>query len=252
MHKKQALLLLLSLLCCLAGEAKEPFSRGFEGRNKRFIPQGSFGLGISAGYRQYRVGEMGGFTVLQDHLNGIKGAYSRATVSPSVEYFIKDNWSLLGRFDYGMLGIDLDQASLSLSQDLGIDIRDQHLQRQTYELRLGMRYYVPFMGSRVFGWFVEGTLCGGYVQSKLYGISEEGLKLGTYNDHWKMSLRMDPGVCFFVHENFNFEVSVGLIDLSWEQVQQNENQVINTSNSGFGGNMSINLLAIRLGAHCYF
>ena len=156
----------------------------------------------------------------------------------------------MARFEYSWLGVDLDNASLHLSEDLGLSISGQHYKRQSYALATGVRYYVPFMGSRIFGWFVEGTLNGGYVQSMLYEYAE-GLKQGTYGDNWKLALRVDPGICFFVHENFDFEVSVGLMDITWKLNRQNENQVKNSSGSSLGTGLNIDLLAIRFGAHVY-
>lgn len=251
MKNKYLILCFLGLFCHLAGEAREPFSRGFEGRNKIFIPAGSFGGGISASYRQYKVGEDTGFTIIGDHINGIRGDYSLGGFSPSAEYFFKDNWSVIARFNYSNLGVNLDRAALSLSDDLGIDIQNQHFKRQSYELALGARCYVPFMGSKIFGWFVEGSFNGGYEQSMFYGITEDDLKQGTYNSRWKIALRLDPGICFFVHENFDFEVSVGLMDITWKQLRQNENQVKDTVNHGWDAGFSIDLLAIRFGAHFY-
>ena len=64
-------------------------------------------------------------------------------------------------------------------------------------------------------------------------------------------MKIEPGVCFFVHDNFDFEVQVGLIDLNWQQTQQKENQVYSSTSSGWGGSLNIDLLAIRFGAHFY-
>lgn len=251
MKRKYLLICLLGLFCYMTGEAREHFSRGFEGRNKIFIPGGSFGGGISASYRQYRVGDDTGFTVIRNHVNGISGDYAVGGVSPSLEYFFKDNWSVIGRFNYSSTRVNLDRAALSLSNDLGIDIQDQHFKRQSYELAAGVRCYVPFMGSRIFGWFVEGSLNGGYEQSMFYAVTEENLKQGTYTSSWKAALRLDPGICFFVHENFDFEVSVGLFDVTWRQQKQNENRVKDSTGGGWGAGFSIDILAIKFGAHFY-
>jgi hypothetical protein len=106
------------------------------------------------------------------------------------------------------------------------------------------------MGSKVFGLFVEGAVNGGYVHSMLYEL-EDGLKHGTYNSNWKVALRVDPGICFFVQENVDFEVSVGLLDLTYQFNKQSENQVKTSSGSGLGTGLNINLLALRFGVHFY-
>ena len=245
-------LLILLLAACLAcpGQAQEKFTRGFEGKNKIFIPKGSFGGGISASWRRFSLGEDEGFTVLSKYVGDLKGGYNTFGVAPSFEYFPADNLSAVLRFEYSQMGVDLDNASINLAEGLGLNISGQHYKRQAYALAAGIRYYVPFMGSRIFGWFVEGTLNGGYTQSMLYE-EVDGLKQGTYNDNWKLALRVDPGVCFFVQENFDFEVSVGLFDLTWKLTRQNENQIKTSSGNSLGTGFNIDLLAIRFGAHFY-
>ena len=188
--------------------------------------------------------------MLSKYIGDIKGGYNTFGVTPSFEYFLADNLSLMARFEYSWLGVDLDNASLHLSEDLGLDITGEHYKRQSYALAAGVRYYLPFMGSKVFGFFVEGAVNGGYVQSMLYEL-EDGLKHGTYNSNWKVALRVDPGICFFVQENVDFEVSVGLLDLTYQFNKQSENQVKTSSGSGLGTGFNINLLALRFGVHFY-
>ena len=247
---KKVFVLLLAACLALPGLAQEKFSRGFEGKNKIFIPKGSLGVGLSASWRNFSLGDDEGYTVLSKYVGDLWGGYRTVSVAPSFEYFLADNLSAVVRFDYSWLGVDLDNASLNLSEGLGLNISGQHYKRQAYSLATGVRCYVHFMGSRIFGWFVEGTLNGGYVQSMLYEFDGD-LKQGTYNSHWKLALRMDPGVCFFVHENFDFEVSVGLLDFTWKMTRQNENQVKTSSGNSLGTGFNIDLLAIRFGAHLY-
>ena len=216
---KKWLILLLAACLAVPGQAQEKFTRGFAGRNKIFIPKGSVGGGLGISWRKYTLGE-------------------------------DDNLSLVARFEYSWLGVDLDNASLHLSEDLGLDITGEHYKRQSYALAAGVRYYLPFMGSKVFGFFVEGAVNGGYVHSMLYEL-EDGLKHGTYNSNWKVALRVDPGICFFVQENVDFEVSVGLLDLTYQFNKQSENQVKTSSGSGLGTGFNINLLALRFGVHFY-
>lgn len=247
---KRRCILLLAACLALPGQAQEKFTRGFAGRNKIFIPKGSVGGGLSISWRKYTLGEDDGYTVLSKYIGDIKGGYNTFGVTPSFEYFLVNNLSLVARFEYSWLGVDLNNASLHLSEDLGIDITGQHYKRQSYALAAGARYYIPFMGSKVFGFFVEGAVQGGYVQSMLYEM-EEDMKHGTFNSNWKVALRVDPGICFFVQENVDFELSVGLLDLTYKFRKQTENQVKTSSGSGLGTGFKINLLALRFGVHFY-
>ena len=243
--------MLLGLLC-LTGQAQEPFDRGFSGKNKVFIPDGSLGFGLSAAFSKNGVGEDYGYTILPSHVGDIRGGWTSFRFHPYAEYFLDDNWSLGLRFDYTKNLFNLDNAQLALNQDLALEISGFNYQRQSYLGAVAMRYYVPFLGSKIFGWFVEGTITGGVVKSKTFTLEEDGSKHGTFQDNIRIGIGINPGVCFFVAENFDFEVQVGLIDLSANKILQTENQVKQSGAWRFNASEKIDLLAIRFGAHVYF
>ena len=250
---KRLLLLILPSLLCIPGQAQEAFNRGFEGKNKVFIPGGSLGIGLSAAYSNNTVGDAAeGYTVLPSHVADIRGGWNSFGLHPYLEYFLGDNWSIGVRFDYTKNLFNLDNAALSLNNDLSLTISGYNYQRQSYMGAVAMRYYVPFLGSRIFGWFVEGGLSGGVVKCKNYTLEEDGAKHGTYQDNVRVALGLNPGICFFVAENFDFEVQVGLIDFSFNKVIQTENQVKESGAWRFNASEKIDLLAIRFGVHVYF
>ena len=243
--------MLLGLLC-FTGQAQEVFERGFAGKNKIFIPKGSMGVGLSVSFSNNGVGDDTGFSILPSYVGEIKGSWTSFSVRPALEYFLADNLSIGLRFDYVRNLFSLDNARLALNEDLALDIQGWNYHRNSYMGAFMTRYYVPFMGSRIFGWFVEGSLSGGFIQSKLFSLDEDGLKHGTYQENLRFSIGINPGVCFFVAENFDFEVQVGLVDLSLTRVQQVENQVKSSSAWRFNASEKIDLLSIKFGAHAYF
>lgn len=243
--------LLLGLLC-FTGQAQEPFERGFAGKNKIFIPKGSVGIGLSVSFSNNGVGDDTGFSILPSYVGELKGGWTSFSIHPAVEYFLNDNWSIGLNFDYVKNIFSLDSARLALSDDLALDIQGWNYHRQSYMGAIMTRYYVPFLGSRIFGWFVEGSLNGGFIQSKLYSLEESGIKHGTYQENLRFSLGLNSGVCFFVAENFDFEVQVGLVNLSMTRVHQVENQVKASSAWRFNASEKIDLLSIKFGAHAYF
>ncbi|MBQ4183372.1 MAG: hypothetical protein II652_00280 [Bacteroidales bacterium] len=250
--KKTVLTVLLLALSCITGLSQEIFERGFEGKNKVFVPKGSMGIGLSASYSNNGVGDENGFTLLPSHVGELKGSWTSVGFHPSFEYFLKDNWSIGLRFDYLRDIFALDSARLALNDDLAFNISDWNYQRQSFLGAVATRYYVPFLGSRIFGWFVEGRISGGYIQSKNYSVEEDGALHGTYDDQIRIGIGLNPGICFFVAENFDFEVQVGLIDLSMNRINQTENQVRKSSVWRFNAHEKIDLLAIQFGAHVYF
>ena len=243
--------MLLGLLC-FTGQAQEVFERGFAGKNKIFIPKGSMGVGLSVSFSNNGVGDDTGFSILPSYVGEIKGSWTSFSVRPALEYFLADNLSIGLRFDYVRNLFSLDNARLALNEDLALDIQGWNYHRNSYMGAFMTRYYVPFMGSRIFGWFVEGSLSGGFIQSKLFSLDEDGLKHGTYQENLRFSIGINPGVCFFVAENIDFEVQVGLVDLSLTRVQQVENQVKSSSAWRFNASEKIDLLSIKFGAHAYF
>ncbi len=242
--------MLLGLLCH-TGQAQEVFERGFAGKNKIFIPRGSFGGGLSASFSKSGVGDENGYSIIPSYIGELKGGWTSYAIHPSLEYFLKDNWSIGLAFDYVKNDFSLDKARLALNEDMALDIQGWNYMRQSYIGSIITRYYVPFLGSRIFGWFVEGGIYGGYIQSMLYSVGEDGLKHGTYQDNLRLSLGLKPGVCFFVGENYDFEVQVGLVNLSMTRVEQTENQVKKSHVWVFKANEKIDLLAIKFGAHIY-
>ena len=114
---KKVFMLLLAACLALPGQAQEKFSRGFEGKNKIFIPKGSLGGGLSASWRKFSLGEDEGYAVLSKLVGDLRGGYRTASVSPSFEYFLADNLSVVARFDFSRLGrrIRLPRASAVMS-----------------------------------------------------------------------------------------------------------------------------------------
>ena len=246
-------LIALSLLCLLPTvgmQAQEPFSRGFDHNKKVFIPKGTVGTGFSFSFGGATLGNEFGYDVVPSLLEEVNGNYKSFSLAPMAGYFVADNVSVGARFNYSNLEMNLDKASLSLTDDLGFDVADIGFHRKSYLGSVFSRYYVPFLGSRIFGWFVEGGLVGGYSQNIKYRM-EDGLKHGTYDDVYRIDFQINPGICFFVDENFDFEVQVGLVDIGYKRTQQVENQVVMSEGSKFGFSEKINLLAISFGAHIY-
>ncbi len=243
-------------LAMQAGDGREeakpqPFSRGFSTEKQLFIPKGTAGFGISATFSGGDMGQDAGYSIIPSLIGDIAGSYRTYGFSPAFEYFIGDNLSLGFRLDYKNTSLNIDSAALSIMEDMSFSVSDLSYRRHTYLGSLAVRYYVPFMTSKIFGWFVEGRLTGGYAQSKEYK-TEDGLKHGVYSENWQLRLGAYPGVCFFVAENVDFEVQVGLADFGYQHVRQVENQVNVSTANKWDAKGAIDLLAISFGARFYF
>ena len=245
------LALLLGPSIGLGAQEHLPFSRGFNPEKIVFIPKGTGGFGISGAFSGLSGGDPSGFELIPSLIGNISGAYNASSAGASFEYFIANNLSIGARFDYHNRGIRLDSARLSLTDDMAFDLENLNYLQQSYLGAIALRYYVPFMGSKIFGWFVEGRLSGGVAKNKDYKQEDE-LKHGVYQETSRFSLGAYPGICFFVAENVDFEVQVGLADFGYQKISQIENQVKQSDIHKWSAKGKIDLLAIDFGVRFYF
>ena len=243
--------LLLGSFTGLGAQEQQPFSRGFNPEKIVFVPKGTNGFGFSGSYTGLVGGEQAGFELVPSLIGNLSGGYNTTSAGVSFEYFIANNLSVGARFDYRNTGIRLDNARLSLTEDMAFDLSNLNYVQQSYLGALAVRYYVPFMDSKIFGWFVEGRLTGGISKNKDYKQEEE-LKHGIYQETTRFSLGAYPGICFFVAENVDFEVQVGLVDFGYQKISQIENQVKKSDVRRWNAKGRVDLLAIDFGVRFYF
>ena len=98
--------------------------------------------------------------------------------------------------------------------------------------------------------FTEVRAAGGYGQSESYNVDGDD-KYGTYQDIYKFSLGIVPGLAVFVTDAVAFEVSVGLLGFNWQKVEQTTNQVDKSVMTSSGANCKINLMSIDFGLSFY-
>lgn len=231
----------------------EPFDRGIESPNSLFLPKGTIGGGFTFSYNIYDAGNAegdAGFALLTPFIKDIKGGYKSMSIAPTISYCVMDNLSVGLRFDYGKTTLDLRNASLSLTDEINLGIKDFGYDRQTYLGSVTLRNYMPIQQSKRFALFMEGRLTGGYSQSKNYKM-EDGLKHGTYEDIFKGSVSLVPGICVFIANSASFEVQIGVMGINYQLIKQSTNRVQVSTMSSSGANFNINLFSISLGTHFY-
>lgn len=234
-------------------QEKEPFDRGIGISTSTFIPKGTVGAGVSFSYNNYNLGNATsdvGYSMLFSLIDGVKGNIQTWGVAPFVSYFLADNFSVGVRFDYDRSSLGIGNAALSLSSDLGFEIKDFHYLNQSYTGALTARYYMPIAGSKRFAMFTELRALGGYGQAKNWKV-QDGLPFGTYQDIYKFELGLVPGISVFVTNEVAIEISVGLLGFNYQKVQQTTNQVEYSEMESSGANFKINLFSLGLGMSFY-
>ena len=255
--------LIMALLICsavnsLAGsrekEPVEPFDRGVGTSSTVFIPKGTIGTGVNFSYTTYDLGNAAddtGYSMLFGILNGLKGNVYTFGLAPHVSYFIGNNLSVGARFDYDRSSVDLGNANLSISEDMGFSIADYHTLSQTYAGSLTLRYYMSIADSKRFAIFAEMRASGSYGESKSWKVDGED-RFGTFATTVKGALTFVPGISIFAQDNVAVEVAIGILGIDYKRTEQIRNQVERSVMQQSGANFRINPLSIEIGTAFYF
>lgn len=232
---------------------QEPFDRGIGLPSSRFIPKGTIGGGLTVSYSNYELGNAAddaGYKMLFSLLSGMSGSMEAFGLAPFVSYFVADNISIGLRFDYDYTALDLGGAGMALGDLISFNLQDYGYAKQSYSGALALRDYIPIGNSKRFAMFAELRVSGGYAQSESYQLKDGG-KYGTYQDIFKFSVGVVPGLTCFVANQVAVEASVGVLGYDFQKIVQTTNQVEVSQMVKKGANFKINLLSINMGMSFY-
>ena len=231
----------------------EPFDRGIGLPKNRFIPKGTVGGGLTVSYSSYALGNASddaGYKMLFSLLSGIEGNMESFGLAPFMSYFVTDNLSVGLRFDYDYSSLDLGSAGMSVGDLVSFNLQDIGYTKQAYTGAIALRNYIPISDSKRFAMFAELRASGGYAQSESFEMKDGG-KFGTYQDIYKLSIGLVPGLTCFVTNEIAIEASVGVLGYDFQRVVQTTNQVEVSQMVKKGANFKVNLLSINLGMSFY-
>ena len=238
-----------------AGESEGDvaFDRGVGKMNSTFIPKGYIGGGLTFSYKTYDIGQSTediGYSMLFSLLSGIKGDMHTLGLSPSVSYFVMDNFSVGVRFDYNRTELNLGNLGLSLGDLASLSIKDYHMLKNMYSSAVAARYYMPIANSKRIAMFGEVRLGFDVGQSVAYQ-SKDGNNFGTFQTIYGGGLNVVPGLCVFATNEVCVEVAVGVLGINYQYVKQETNLVDVSVMQQSGANFKINPLSISLGMSFY-
>lgn len=235
------------------GSVEEPFDRGVGKMNSVFIPKGYIGAGVSFSYKTYDFGQGQsdvGYSMLFSLLSGIKAQAYTLGVAPNISYFIADNFSVGGRFDYGRTQLDLGNLGLTVGDLISFEIKDYHFLKNAYSGAVTGRYYMPIANSKRIAMFGELRLGFEIGESVAY-TTNNGVNSGTFQTIYGGDLTIVPGLCVFATNEVCVEVAVGILGIDYQYVKQQTNLVEESVMQQSGANFKINPLSISLGMAFY-
>ncbi len=242
--RKIALLFISTFLCVASCYAQKGFDR--EIQSSLFVPKGTMCGGVSFSYMEM---EANNYKLLI--LDDAQGDGYTFKISPHFSYFIKDNISVGGRVSYTRGYVDLGQLDIDLGDDLNFDVSDYSYLSHGISTSGFLRTYMGLGNSKVFGFFNELSITYGYSQGKT--ISGTGKDLtGTYQKVNKLKIGATPGLTAFVTNNLAVEVSINLLGLDFQWINQTTNQVEKGSFRRSSANFKINIFSVNIGLCTYF
>ena len=220
-----------------------PFDRGID--QIVFVPKGQWLVGGNISFQDYTEDNYK-FLIVED-IN--LDAYM-FKVSPFIGYFVADNTALGARLVYSRTSADVGSVNLKINDDLSFGINDLTYIQHQYDVSLFLRNYINLGTQRRIGLFNETRLTYGGGQGKLVNSSKEEVK-GTYQKIRSLQLGLAPGIVAFVTDNVGVEVSVGVLGLKYNTINQITNQVETGKHSRTSANFKIDLFSINLGMAFY-
>lgn len=220
--------------------------RGLTDRDNVFVPKGQWILGANASYSTH---DNGGYNLFV--IEGVESNGYTFRVSPLLTYAVRDNLALGVRATYSRTNLAIDRADLVFGDSESgaqLSVVDYQSVRHEYTVSLSWRQYIPLGRSKRFALFSEVQLGAGGTQSEFAaGQPVEG----TYESGYTLSLGVSPGLVAFATNNVAIEVNVGVMGISYTDVEQVHNQVRVGHRRSSSMNFKINIFSIGVGVAFY-
>lgn len=210
--------------------------------NYLYVPKGQWAFGLTASYGEFDADDVQLLSVLRDF--DFKGKiYS---IKPSVSYFFKNNQSLGVKFNYTNGEAELSGMTVDFDDDLNFSLKDVSYQARSYAASIFYRNYIGLSNMKRFAVFNEVDLSLGGGSSRFRRYYNDELR-DTRTSIFEASLNFSPGLCVFIMDNVNFNVSFGVFGLHFRNEEQETNDVDEGSRFTSGANFKFNLFNINFG-----
>lgn len=210
--------------------------------NFLFIPRGQWAFGLTASYGEISTEDVQILSLIKDF--DFKG--KMFSIKPTVGYFVANNQAVGLKFNYTRGDADLGSLKVDIDDDLNFSLRDVSYYSNSYSIGVYYRNYVGLSTEKRFAVFNEIDLSFGSGSSRFKRYYNEELR-DTRTNITSASLNFSPGLCVFIMDNVNFNVSFGVFGVSLRNEKQWTNGTEEGSRFSSGANFKFNLFNINFG-----
>ncbi|MDE6825692.1 MAG: hypothetical protein K2J18_02905 [Paramuribaculum sp.] len=210
--------------------------------NFLFIPKGQWSFGLTASYGEFDAKDVQMLSVIKD-FNFHGKMYS---IRPTISYFIRNNQSLGVKLSYVNRDGALGSLAMDLGDDLNFNLRNVSYSSTSYAIGICYRNYVGLSNMKRFAVFNEVDLSFASGTSRFIRSYNE-IPRDTKTNSSEVSLNFSPGLCVFVMDNVNFNVSFGVFGLHLRHERQYTDQVDEGTRLSSGANFKFNIFNINFG-----
>ncbi len=216
------------------------FDRGLF--NYLYIPKGIWSFGLTASYGELSTKDVELFDVITGMT--IKG--NIFSISPSMQYFIKNNTALGLKFSYTRGSAGVNSLNLEIDEDMSFNINDIHYNTESYKAAATLRQYFGLDRGGRFAVFNEVELAFASGLSN-FKRPYDGELRHLHATTMQAELNFSPGLHVFIMKNVGFNISFGVFGFSLKNEKQYMNDVYQGSRFTSGANFRFNIFNINFG-----
>ncbi len=220
--------------------------RGFIDFQEVFVPKGTWIVGGSASFATSSFDNYS-IAVIQD----VTSENYSFDVTPLVCYSINDNSALGVRFKYGRSSYDIESSAINFTMgdsDINLTLNDYAALSHSYSVVGFWRQYIPLGREKRFALYNDFQVEVGGFQSQ---FTMDTPVVGTFSSGWNLSLGITPGIVAFATNRVAFDVSVGVMGISYTHGEQIHNQVSVGEFDSSVFSFAINIFSVSMGVSVY-
>lgn len=210
--------------------------------NYLIIPKNAWVFGLTASYGELSTSDIEVLSLLTDiDLSG--KSYS---VKPSVSWFFNHNQSVGMKIIYSHSEAGIGSFGLDIDEDMSFKLHDIHYTSESYAVALSYRNYVGIDRRRRFAVFNEADISAKKGHS-IFTRPHDGSPKTTRSNISEVALNFSPGICIFMMDNVNFNLSFGVFGLKWRSERQQTNGIDDGQRVTSGANFRFNIFNLNFG-----